>query len=127
MVRSQLEISDRISGKGLSDPILEPILSSIPDPFGSYGPPKTEDQIFSILPPTSLLGSAGTVSSEMMGSSVASVDAEDKDDGDNAQSSTEGGPTRSHSLFGTLNYEDGREHDDDDGTTAAYLRPSEAP
>ncbi|KAN0064157.1 hypothetical protein ACQY0O_003324 [Thecaphora frezii] len=58
VVRSQIEISERISSKGLSDPILEPMLSAIPDPFGSYGPPKQEDQIFSILPPTSLLSSA---------------------------------------------------------------------
>ncbi|EPQ27638.1 uncharacterized protein PFL1_04776 [Pseudozyma flocculosa PF-1] len=58
VVRSQIEISERISSKGLSDPILEPMLSAIPDPFGSYGPPKQDDQIFSILPPTSLLSSA---------------------------------------------------------------------
>ncbi|PWN52141.1 hypothetical protein IE53DRAFT_303795, partial [Violaceomyces palustris] len=58
VVRSQIEISERISSKGLSDPILEPMLSTIPDPFDSYGPPKQDDQIFSILPPTSLLASA---------------------------------------------------------------------
>ena len=58
IVRSQIEISERISSKGLSDPVLEPMLAAIPDPFGSYGPPKQDDQIFSILPPTSLLSSA---------------------------------------------------------------------
>lgn len=58
IVRSQLEISERISSKGLSDPVLEPMLSAIPDPFDSYGPPKQDDQIFSILPPTSLLSAA---------------------------------------------------------------------
>lgn len=30
------------------------MLQSIPDPFDSYGPPKSEDQIFSILPPLSI-------------------------------------------------------------------------
>lgn len=32
------------------------MLQSIPDPFDSYGPPKPEDQIFSILPPLSIFG-----------------------------------------------------------------------
>lgn len=39
-----------------SDPIIEPMLQSIPDPFDSYGPPKPEDQIFSILSPLSIFG-----------------------------------------------------------------------
>ncbi|PWZ00436.1 hypothetical protein BCV70DRAFT_199715 [Testicularia cyperi] len=56
-VRSQIDISDRISSKGLSDPVLEQMLASIPDPFGSYGPAKQDGEIFSILPPTSLLSS----------------------------------------------------------------------
>jgi hypothetical protein len=41
-----------------SDPILEPMLQSIPDPFDSYGPPREEDQIFSILPPLSIMTKA---------------------------------------------------------------------
>ncbi|SNX88090.1 related to IVY1 - phospholipid-binding protein [Melanopsichium pennsylvanicum] len=58
IVRSQIEISERISSKGLNDPVLEQMLSTIPDPFGSYGPPKQDGEIFSILPPISLLNSA---------------------------------------------------------------------
>ncbi|KDQ07599.1 hypothetical protein BOTBODRAFT_38683 [Botryobasidium botryosum FD-172 SS1] len=50
VVRSSIDVYDRISAKS-SDPILEPLLQAIPDPFDSYGPPKPEDQIFSILPP----------------------------------------------------------------------------
>ncbi|KDN43794.1 hypothetical protein K437DRAFT_237021 [Tilletiaria anomala UBC 951] len=72
LVRSQLEIYDRISSKGLSDPVLEPLLASIPDPFDSYGPPKSEDQIFSILPPTSLLGASASGSGGAGGSHTGS-------------------------------------------------------
>jgi len=49
VVRSSLEVYDRISAKS-SDSSLEPLLQSIPDPFESYGPQKDEDQIYSILP-----------------------------------------------------------------------------
>jgi hypothetical protein len=41
-----------------SDPIIEPMLQSVPDPFDSYGPPQAEDQIFSILPPLSIMTNA---------------------------------------------------------------------
>lgn len=54
LLRSQLEIHERIASKGLSDPILESLLSAVPDPFSAYGPPKSEDQIFSVLAPGSL-------------------------------------------------------------------------
>lgn len=57
IVRSQIEISERISSKGLNDPVLEQMLAAIPDPFGSYGPAKQDGEIFSILPPISLLSS----------------------------------------------------------------------
>ncbi|CAD6893887.1 unnamed protein product [Tilletia caries] len=68
MVRSQLEVAERVASKGSSDPILEPMLASIPDPFDSYGPPKQDDQIFSILPPTSLLSSSTVMPSPGIGS-----------------------------------------------------------
>ncbi|KAK0548537.1 hypothetical protein OC846_001357 [Tilletia horrida] len=64
MVRSQLEVAERVASKGQSDPILEPMLASIPDPFDQYGPPKQDDQIFSILPPTSLLSSSAVLPSQ---------------------------------------------------------------
>lgn len=48
-LRSQLDVYERISSKGLSDPTLEPILSTIADPFSAYGPPRNDEQIFSIL------------------------------------------------------------------------------
>jgi len=53
-VRSTMDIFDRFTAKA-SDPVIEPMLQSIPDPFDSYGPPQAEDQIFSILPPLSIM------------------------------------------------------------------------
>lgn len=55
-LRSQLDMFERISNKGMSDHVLEPLLSNIPDPFSAYGPPRNDDQIFSILNHGSLLG-----------------------------------------------------------------------
>uniref|UniRef100_A0A0W0F8K1 IMD domain-containing protein n=1 Tax=Moniliophthora roreri TaxID=221103 RepID=A0A0W0F8K1_MONRR len=40
-----------------SDPIIEPMLQAVPDPFDSYGMPQSEDQIFSILPRLSIIPS----------------------------------------------------------------------
>ncbi|PFH52690.1 hypothetical protein AMATHDRAFT_139436 [Amanita thiersii Skay4041] len=53
VVRSTMDIFDRFTAKA-SDPVIEPMLQSIPDPFDSYGPPQSEDQIFSILAPLSM-------------------------------------------------------------------------
>lgn len=51
---------ERISSKGLTDPTLEPLLSAIADPFSAYGPPRSEDQIYSILGgQQSLVGTPG--------------------------------------------------------------------
>ena len=50
IVRSQLDFYDKIASKA-SDPVLEPLVVSIPDPFDSYGPPKEDGQIFSVLAP----------------------------------------------------------------------------
>lgn len=50
VIRSQLDFYEKIAGKA-SDPILEPMVMSIPDPFDAYGPPKEEGQIFSVLAP----------------------------------------------------------------------------
>jgi hypothetical protein len=50
VIRSQLDFYEKLAGKA-SDPILEPLVSSIPDPFDSYGPPKEDGQLFSVLAP----------------------------------------------------------------------------
>ena len=36
------------------------MLQTVPDPFDSYGPPKAEDQIFSILPPLAILNTSSS-------------------------------------------------------------------
>ncbi|KXN87882.1 Protein IVY1 [Leucoagaricus sp. SymC.cos] len=53
VVRSTMDVFDRFTAKA-SDPIIEPMLQSVPDPFDAYGPPQSEDQIFSILAPLSM-------------------------------------------------------------------------
>ncbi|KAI0334714.1 hypothetical protein GY45DRAFT_1036786 [Cubamyces sp. BRFM 1775] len=57
VVRSTMDVFDRLTSKA-SDPVIEPMLQTIPDPFDSYGPPPSEDQIFSILPPLSVIANA---------------------------------------------------------------------
>ncbi|KAI6151861.1 hypothetical protein BKA82DRAFT_4104184 [Pisolithus tinctorius] len=53
-VRSTMDVFDRFTAKA-SDPVLEHMLQSVPDPFDSYGPPQAEDQIFTILPPLAVI------------------------------------------------------------------------
>ncbi|KAH9853710.1 hypothetical protein C2E23DRAFT_754191 [Lenzites betulinus] len=57
LVRSTMDVFDRVTSKA-SDPVIEPMLQTIPDPFDSYGPAPSEDQIFSILPPLSVIANA---------------------------------------------------------------------
>ncbi|THH06740.1 hypothetical protein EW146_g9522 [Bondarzewia mesenterica] len=57
VVRSTLDVFDRFTAKA-SDPVIEPMLQSVPDPFDSYGQQQSENQIFSILPPLSIMASA---------------------------------------------------------------------
>lgn len=52
-VRAILDVYDRVTTKA-SDSNLESMLLSVPDPFDTYGPQKSEEQIFSILPPLAL-------------------------------------------------------------------------
>ncbi|KAJ6539130.1 hypothetical protein B0H19DRAFT_960635 [Mycena capillaripes] len=54
VMRSTMDVFDKFTAKA-SDPVIEPMLQSIPDPFDSYGPPQAEDQIFSILAPLSIM------------------------------------------------------------------------
>ncbi|KAJ3762894.1 hypothetical protein EV360DRAFT_34662 [Lentinula raphanica] len=62
VVRSTLDVYDRFTSKA-SDPIIEPMLQTVPDPFDSYGVPQSEDQIFSILPPLSIMPNTQSSSS----------------------------------------------------------------
>ncbi|KAH9482615.1 hypothetical protein JR316_0004715 [Psilocybe cubensis] len=68
VVRSEMDVFDRFTSKA-SDPIIEPMLQSVPDPFDSYGPPPAEDQIFSILAPLDIMTTAtSSTASPMTGS-----------------------------------------------------------
>ncbi|EGO01731.1 hypothetical protein SERLA73DRAFT_166250 [Serpula lacrymans var. lacrymans S7.3] len=64
-VRSTMDVFDRFTAK-TSDPVLEPMLQSVPDPFDSYGPPQAEDQIFTILPPLAVIANAPSPSPSPM-------------------------------------------------------------
>ncbi|KAJ7047589.1 hypothetical protein C8F04DRAFT_13670 [Mycena alexandri] len=57
VMRSTMDVFDKFTAKA-SDPVIEPMLQSIPDAFDSYGPPQAEDQIFSILAPLSIMNTS---------------------------------------------------------------------
>ncbi|KIY67351.1 hypothetical protein CYLTODRAFT_353384 [Cylindrobasidium torrendii FP15055 ss-10] len=57
VVRSTMDVFDRFTSKA-SDPVIELMLQAVPDPFDSYGPPQSENHIFSILPPLSIMTSS---------------------------------------------------------------------
>ncbi|KAJ8086364.1 hypothetical protein PM082_005187 [Marasmius tenuissimus] len=61
VVRSTLDVFDKFTSKA-SDPVIEPMLQTVPDPFDSYGMSQSEDQIFSILPPLSIMPSVPSTS-----------------------------------------------------------------
>ncbi|KAF7726529.1 hypothetical protein EC973_008660 [Apophysomyces ossiformis] len=56
IVRAQVDIYERISNKGLADPVLEQMIAQNPDPFCAYSS-LTDEQtgIFTVLPPVSLI------------------------------------------------------------------------
>ncbi|KAG5654469.1 hypothetical protein H0H81_001968 [Sphagnurus paluster] len=68
VVRSTMDVFDRFTAKA-SDPVIELMLQSVPDPFDSYGPPQAEDQIFSILAPLSIMSTQSSSPSPMTGNS----------------------------------------------------------
>ncbi|KAI1792851.1 hypothetical protein LXA43DRAFT_1003501 [Ganoderma leucocontextum] len=75
-VRSTLDVFDRFTSKA-SDPIIEPMLQTVPDPFDSYGPPPAEDQIFSILPPLSVMANVPSSTPSPLTSSTAELESND--------------------------------------------------
>lgn len=64
-----------------SDPVLEPMLQSVPDPFDAYGPPKSENQIFSILAPLAIFNGSQSTETLALGNpaepAMAEVDSTD--------------------------------------------------
>ncbi|KAI7849608.1 hypothetical protein BDC45DRAFT_539883 [Circinella umbellata] len=56
IVRAQVDIYERISNKGLADPMLEQMMHQNPDPFCAYSSPTDEStEIFTVLPSVSLI------------------------------------------------------------------------
>jgi len=76
VVRSTMDVFDRFTSKA-SDPIIEPMLQTVPDPFDSYGPPPAEDQIFSILPPLSVIANVPSSSPSPLTSSTPELESSD--------------------------------------------------
>ena len=79
------------------------MLHSIPDPFDSYGPPKPEDQIFSILTPLAIFSSSASPSPQ---TAPAEIDP---------SSSFSGSPTG-------VSWANDQTHEDDDATYWAGSR-----
>ncbi|CAL1702330.1 unnamed protein product [Somion occarium] len=80
VVRSTLDVFDRFTSKA-SDPVIEPMLQSVPDPFDTYGPPPAEDKIFSILPPLSVIANVPSSSPSPLTSSTPDLSSSDSSDG----------------------------------------------
>ncbi|CAG8667319.1 13405_t:CDS:2 [Cetraspora pellucida] len=51
VVRAEVDIYERISNKGVADPILEDMTTQGPDPFCAYQNANESSEIFSVLPP----------------------------------------------------------------------------
>ncbi|KAI0092815.1 hypothetical protein BDY19DRAFT_990496 [Irpex rosettiformis] len=90
VVRSTLDVFDRLTSKA-SDPVIEPMLQAIPDPFDSYGPPPEEDKIFSILPPLSVI--ANTPSASPSPLTASTPELESSSDGISSNKSSWANPT----------------------------------
>ncbi|PCH41392.1 hypothetical protein WOLCODRAFT_100459 [Wolfiporia cocos MD-104 SS10] len=75
-VRSTLDTFDRFTSKA-SDPVIEPMLQTIPDPFDSYGPQPAENQIFTILPPLSVIANAPSSTASPLTSSTPELSSSD--------------------------------------------------
>ncbi|CAK5276021.1 unnamed protein product [Mycena citricolor] len=73
VVRSTMDVFDKFTSKA-SDPIIEPMLQAIPDPFDSYGAPQPEDQIFSILAPLSIMTSTTPTTASPMPTPIPELD-----------------------------------------------------
>ncbi|KAG6890944.1 hypothetical protein C0995_000901 [Termitomyces sp. Mi166 len=79
VVRSTMDVFDRFTAKA-SDPTIEFMLQSVPDPFDSYGPPQAEDQIFSILAPLSIMPTQSKSSSPSPMTGTSELDSPETSD-----------------------------------------------
>ncbi|GAA6052873.1 hypothetical protein JCM3770_004387 [Rhodotorula araucariae] len=78
LVRSTMDLADRLASKATSDPVIEAMLSEHPDPFDSYRLDRDEARdVFTILPPMNL----GTSAAMSKSNSVAEADKGKEPDG----------------------------------------------
>ncbi|GAA5910553.1 hypothetical protein JCM6882_008555 [Rhodosporidiobolus microsporus] len=82
LVRSTLDLADRLASKATSDPVIESMLNEHPDPFDSYRLETDEERdVFTILPPINL---------SIAGSSAPSPVLSKKQNGANGASAAAG-------------------------------------
>ncbi|KAJ7117379.1 hypothetical protein C8R43DRAFT_1091176 [Mycena crocata] len=76
VMRSTMDVFDKFTAKA-TDPVIQPMLETVPDAFDSYGPPQSEDQIFSILAPLSIMttSNAPSVHASPMPTPVSELDS----------------------------------------------------
>ncbi|GAA5843405.1 hypothetical protein JCM11251_002470 [Rhodosporidiobolus azoricus] len=68
LVRSTLDLADRLASKATSDPVIESMLNEHPDPFDSYRPESEEERdVFTILPPINLSIAGSSNASPVLG------------------------------------------------------------
>ncbi|GAA5868121.1 hypothetical protein JCM3774_001027 [Rhodotorula dairenensis] len=60
VVRSTLDLSDRLASKSTADPVIEAMLNEHPDPFDSYRLDRDEADVLTVLPPINLVGGTST-------------------------------------------------------------------
>lgn len=60
LVRSTLDLSDRLASKSTADPVIEAMLNEHPDPFDSYRLDRDEADVLTVLPPIGLVGGTST-------------------------------------------------------------------
>ncbi|WFC97429.1 hypothetical protein MYAM1_000142 [Malassezia yamatoensis] len=125
LVRAQVEIAERLSSKASSDPVLESVAAAIPDPFNTYGPPKKEDEIFSILQAASASGLAAKVQAEAARTISASSNAseQEQESGPNAGHDTQRRNSRT-ALFSPRIRPQGEDHTDESPPSRAFLASS---
>ncbi|GAA5895213.1 hypothetical protein JCM8208_005938 [Rhodotorula glutinis] len=123
LVRSTLDLADRLASKATTDPVIESMLNEHPDPFDSYRLDRAEEKaVLTILPPMNL----GTgPSSAAMSKSNSAADALVKDVQQRDQGSTMSSPTPRQLVNAPLSVSDvlGLNQRDDDGDESASRRP----
>ncbi|GAA5921800.1 hypothetical protein JCM3775_001827 [Rhodotorula graminis] len=124
LVRSTLDLADRLASKATTDPVIESMLNEHPDPFDSYRLDRAEEKaVLTILPPMNL----GTgPSSAAMSKSNSAADVLPKDGRQRAQGATTSSPTPRQLVNAPVSVSDVlglNERDDDDEPASRRVLP----